>query len=41
LSLLRLIYNILEPIIRITLLNTGFMDDPTKFFPSIVLIISC
>jgi hypothetical protein len=32
-------HNILEPITGVTFFNSGFKNDPTELFPSIVLIL--
>jgi hypothetical protein len=32
-------HDILEPTTRVTFFNSGFKSDPTKLFPSIVLVI--
>jgi hypothetical protein len=39
LHLLR-VHNILEPTTGITFFSSGFKSDPTKLFPSIVLVIA-
>jgi hypothetical protein len=31
-------HNILEPTTWVTFFNNGFKNDPTEFFPSIVLV---
>jgi hypothetical protein len=35
-----IIHNILEPTTGVTFFNSGFKSDPTKLFPSILLVIA-